>query len=55
MSTAGVRFSKDMYVNVTVKDDNISLYTVDAEGNKTDYNVTKDNKRKAKKETTEEK
>ena len=55
MSTAGIRFSKDLYVNVTVNGDNLSLYTVDAKGNKTEYNVTKANRRKAKEPTEENK
>ena len=53
MKTAGVRFNKEVYLNVSMEDDAISLYTVDADGNKTEYTVTKTSKRKSK--NTEEK
>ena len=51
--TAGIRFDNDIYLNVAIEDGNIALYTVDAEGNKTNYTVAKENRRKSK--NTEEK
>lgn len=53
MKNAGIRFDNDIYLNVAIEDGNITLYTVDAEGNKEEYTVTKANKRRSK--NTEEK
>lgn len=53
MNTAGIRFGNDIYINVTIEDGNITLYTVDGEGNKEDYTVTKANRRRTKKDTEE--
>lgn len=49
--TAGIRFDADVYLNISVDEENaITLYTVDADGVKTDYTVTKTSKRKSKSE-----
>lgn len=49
--TAGIRFNADVYLNISVNEENaITLYTVDAEGVKTEYTVTKTSKRKSKTE-----
>lgn len=53
--TAGIRFDADVYLNISVDEENtITLYTVDADGVKTDYTVTKTSKRSTKKKTEEE-
>ena len=49
--TAGIRFNDDIYLNISVDEKNaITLYTVDADGVKTEYTVTKTSKRKNKSE-----
>ena len=53
--TAGIRFDADIYLNISVDEENtITLYTVDADGVKTEYTVTKTTKRSAKKKSEEE-
>ena len=47
MKSAGIRFSNDEYLCVNVTDEGIELYTIDAEGNKTEYTVTEKNRKKA--------
>ena len=49
--TAGIRFDADVYLNISVDEENaITLYTVNADGVKTEYTVTKTSKRKNKSE-----
>ena len=50
MKIAGIRFDSDTYINVTITEDGIEIFTVDSEGNKTEHTVSKKNRNRSKKE-----
>lgn len=47
MKVAGIRFDNDTYLNVSVTDDGIELFIIDAEGNKVEYTVSKKSRAKS--------
>lgn len=44
MERVAIRFTNDLYVHVTIDNGDIALYTIDKQGNKTNYTVTKKTK-----------
>ena len=40
MKMAGVRFTNKEYLNISITEDGIELYTIDEDGNKKEYTVT---------------